>query len=278
MTTGFVIPNVQDPISLPSNAVARPIIVRFGRGNATVFVRMFSSISDGDLIGFGALIGFITGTQRLRLRAALEAGREAAMAGIIVKDANHHSAIQPATTEGDPALTVLDAVERQMLLYAKAVIRNYSGVEPHDADPSELARLAITIVELEGPIHVEEIARRTATSFGRERAGARIFAATKAALTHAQRLASHLTTEESFWQTRGQLESPPVRDRSAEDGATTKATKISLLEIRAAIRIAREDNAGGDEADLIRTAARLLGFRRVGSELQARLVQGLRNC
>ncbi len=213
-----------------------------------------------------------------RLRAALEAGREAALAGVIVKGANHHSAIQPAATEGDPALTIPDAVERQMPLYAKAVIRNHSGVEPHEADLSELARLAITIVELEGPIHVEEIARRIATSFGRERAGARIFAATKAALTHAQRLASHLTTEESFWQTRDQLESPPVRDRSAGDGATTKAAKISLLEIRAAIRIAREDNAGGDEADLIRTAARLLGFRRVGSELQARLVQGLRNC
>src|ERR1700722_16005121 len=47
----------------------------------------------------------------------------------------------------------------------------------------------------------------------------------------------------------------------------SKAANISLLEIRAAIQIAREDNAGGDDAELIRTAARLLGFRRVGSDL-----------
>lgn len=66
-----------------------------------------------------------------------------------------------------------------------------------------------------------------------------------------------------------------MRDRSAESGATLKAGAIPLIEIRAALRIAREDNAGGGDADLVRTAARLLGFRRVGSDLQARLAEAL---
>jgi hypothetical protein len=48
-----------------------------------------------------------------------------------------------------------------------------------------------------------------------------------------------------------------------------------MLEIAAALAIARDDNAGGDDADLIRTAARLLGFKRVGSDLQARITAGL---
>jgi hypothetical protein len=47
------------------------------------------------------------------------------------------------------------------------------------------------------------------------------------------------------------------------------------VEIQAAPRIAREDNAGGDDADLVRTAARLLGFRRVGPDPQARISSGL---
>ena len=68
---------------------------------------------------------------------------------------------------------------------------------------------------------------------------------------------------------------PPVRDRSAESGATLKAANISMLEIEAALRIARDDNAGGADPDLIRSAARLLGFRRVGSDLQERLAAGL---
>jgi hypothetical protein len=82
-------------------------------------------------------------------------------------------------------------------------------------------------------------------------------------------------TEAHFWFTRRQSEAPPVRDRSGEEGATLKASSISMLEIRAAIQIARTDNAGGGDTDLIRATARLLGFHRVGSELQARLAQGL---
>jgi hypothetical protein len=210
-----------------------------------------------------------------RLRAALISGHEAAEAGITIDGANHHMTADRAATEDEAILRIPDAVERRMPRYVRAVFPNLSGVEPHEADRTVLARLAIAIVESEGPIHIEEIARRIATSFGRERTGTRILSATKAALGHAQLFAPHLLTEESFWQTRGQLESPPVRDRSAEEGATLKALSISLIEIRAAIKVARDDNAGGDDSDLIRIAARLLGFRRVGSELQARMVQGL---
>jgi hypothetical protein len=166
-------------------------------------------------------------------------------------------------------------VERQMPRYVRAVYPVSSAVEPHEADRTLLARLAISIVEAEGPIHVDEVARRIATSFGRDRAGSRIFSATKTALTHARGISPDLVTEDFFWFTRRQLQYPPVRDRTNEEGATLKASSISLREIRAALNIAREDNAGGDDADLIRSAARLLGFRRVGSELQARLAHGL---
>lgn len=210
-----------------------------------------------------------------RLRAALGSARETAEAGIVIQGANHQTPVIPIVTEDPPFVTMPCIIERQMPRYVRAVFPIRSTVEPHEADRAVIARLATAIIEGEGPIHVEELARRIATSFGRERAGTRILATTKAALTHAQQLAPHLMTDGSFWLTGSQSESPPVRDRSAEEGATLKAANISLIEIRAAIRIAREDNAGGDEVDLIRMAARLLGFRRVGSDLQARLAQGL---
>lgn len=211
-----------------------------------------------------------------RLRVALQNGHEAAEFGIVINGANCHAAVEPAVVDVPPVPTVPAVIERQMPRYVRAVFPNRSGVEPHEADQMVLARLAISIVESEGPIHVEEIARRVATSFGRERAGQRIISATKAALALAPRLAPHLISDELFWLTRIQSESPPVRDRSEEEGATLKAMNISLMEIRAAIKLALQDNAGGDDGDIIRTTARLLGFRRVGSELQARLVEGLR--
>ncbi len=49
----------------------------------------------------------------------------------------------------------------------------------------------------------------------------------------------------------------------------------SILEIQAAFRIAREDNARGEDEELVRTVARLLGFKRVGADMQARLAEGL---
>jgi hypothetical protein len=45
--------------------------------------------------------------------------------------------------------------------------------------------------------------------------------------------------------------------------------------MRAAIKLAQEDNAGGSDEELIRAAARLLGFRRVGTDLKSRIGLGL---
>jgi hypothetical protein len=210
-----------------------------------------------------------------RLREALGAARELAQTGIVIKGANHLIAINPIATGEMPIFSIPEVIERQMPRYMRAIFPVSSAAEPHEADRALLARLAIRIVEAEGPIHVEEVARRIAASFGRERAGSRIIAATKIALDHARGFAPDLVTESSFWFTRSQWKAPPVRDREAEDGATIKASNISMQEVRAAIKIAREDNAGGGDADLIRSAARLLGFRRVGSDLQARLAKGL---
>jgi hypothetical protein len=214
-------------------------------------------------------------TEIIRLREALAAAREGSEAGITIVGANHGRPITTMATEEAPVVAIPEVIERRMPRYVRAALSIHSAIEPHDADRTQLAQLAIRIIETEGPIHVEEVSRRIAASFGRERAGSRILSATKAALDYARRLSPDLVTEASFWFTRRQLEAPPVRDRTAEEGATLKAANISLLEIRAAIQIAREDNAGGDDAELIRTAARLLGFRRVGSDLQSRLARGL---
>ena len=139
---------------------------------------------------------------------------------------------------------------------------------------SELQLLAQKIVEHEGPINAEEVARRISACFGRERAGNRILKVTARALGS---LVSRNTIAliDGFYVTDEQLNVPPVRDRSNESGATLKASSISILEIRAALAIARDDNAGADDEDLIRAAARMLGYRRVGSDLKARISEAL---
>jgi hypothetical protein len=159
--------------------------------------------------------------------------------------------------------------------YKRAIFRVNSCYEPHEAPVSVLVELVQKIVNTEGPIHVEEVARRIAACFDREKAGSRILAATRTALIRARSGNSDLLTDGTFWYTQTQADAPPVRDRSVETGATIKADSISLLEIKAAFKIARDDNAGGNDADLVRTVARLMGFKRVGPELQARIAAGL---
>ena len=207
-----------------------------------------------------------------RLRVALVAAREAAEGGIRIDGANR---ARPALAEVDTptldAFVVPDVIERQMPAYQRAVFPAGSSQEPHEVGVSTLAELVRRIVTHEGPIHVEEIARRVAACFGKEKAGSRILGAAQAALAKARTRDAEMLSDDDFWFTRSQAGSPPVRDRSAESGATLKASSISHLEIDAALAIARQDNAGGDQADLVRVAARLLGFRRVGSDLQARI-------
>ena len=159
--------------------------------------------------------------------------------------------------------------------YVRAVFPVRASYDPHEAPPTVLAELVWKIVQAEGPIHIDEAARRVSASYGKEKAGSRIIKATRSALFLARNNHPDLTSEGDFWFTRDQSINPPVRDRSNESGATLKATSISMLEIREALRLAREDNAGGDDAELIRSAARMMGFKRVGSDLQARIASGL---
>jgi hypothetical protein len=168
-----------------------------------------------------------------------------------------------------------EVVQRKMPAYRRYEGRVRASHEPHEAPLSMLDELVRVIVEAEGPVHLDEIARRVAVSFGKEKAGARIVASTRTALASLRSRDAFILCDADFWFNEAQAKSLPVRDRSAETGATLKAASISLLEIREALRIAREDNAGGDDEDLIRSAARLLGFKRVGPDLRDRILQGL---
>ena len=211
-------------------------------------------------------------TETERLLAALASAREAADAGIRISGANQtRPASVPEIEPGPMDIEIPERVERQMPPYRRAIFQTGSYQEPHEVAITALSGLVYRIVDAEGPVHVEEVARRLAACYGKEKAGSRILSVTQAALSSLLQQDGRMRTDDGFWFTATQADAPPVRDRSAESGATLKAASISILEIDAALRIAREDNAGGDDAELVRAAARLMGFRRVGSELHARI-------
>jgi hypothetical protein len=171
--------------------------------------------------------------------------------------------------------TTVPVSGRSIPLYVRASFFVDASMEPHEASPELLEKTALIIVTAEGPIHEDEVTRRVAACFGKERAGARIAAAVRAALKRAARYQSQLLSDSQFWLIQSQKDNPPVRDRSQEEGTVLKAEYISLFELHAALDYARTDNGGGSDNELIRAASRYLGFKRVGSDLQKRLQQAL---
>ena len=203
-----------------------------------------------------------------RLRMVLDEARRDAQEAVSMDGANG-GALETVIAAEPEEPVLAPAAAPRVPLYVRCVVPMGDG-EPHELPASELVALVARIVTEEGPIHVEEAARRVAACFGKDKAGARILAATRTALEGAG-----LLSDGTFWYTQAQHDAPPVRDRSQETGAVVKAGSISMLEIGAALRLAREDNAGGSDAEMIRCAARLLGFKRVGPELSERLMTGL---
>tara|TARA_R100001377_G_scaffold85169_2_gene70622 strand:+ start:1298 stop:6019 length:4722 start_codon:yes stop_codon:yes gene_type:complete len=210
-----------------------------------------------------------------RLRLALEAARLKASSGIEVEGANLASLLGSNETIDTPEFQVVEIEQVKMPPYARAKFSIRSRYEPHETPIHTLAIELIKIIDIEGPIHADEAARRLASCFGKEKAGSRILKATKNALTHAKSMNSELLEKDSFWMMKSQLESPKIRSREAETGTILKAEYISAVEINAALEFSRNQNAGGVDEEIFRSAAQLLGFKKLGPDLKLRFTDVL---
>jgi len=210
-----------------------------------------------------------------RLRAALEAARSAARDGLRLRGANHGA--PPPAPEPMPEEPAVDIAHLTLTApaYVRAEPTVRTAVEPHEAPPDQLADLIREIVAIEGPVHLDEVARRVATAFGRARTGSRISDATARAAALAMQRDPDLRRMGDVLMTAAQAADPPVRDRSAETGTLLKAAALPPVEIAAAARLIRQESGEMALAEMTRAVARLLGFRRVGPELSAVIAREL---
>lgn len=164
--------------------------------------------------------------------------------------------------------------------YVEASFPIETGRAIHELEPEELARVVVRIVEVEGPVHQEEIARRVTALWGLGRTGSRINRAVEAAID----IATH---RDEIEQTGAFLDRPdrPVRVRTREEVASTtlrKADNLPPSELAVALVTLAEAHHGAAPDELVAEVSRLLGFRVCGpairdairSELDAQLVDG----
>ena len=206
-----------------------------------------------------------------RLRKALKEAAEVAHDGISVRGANENqSETDGENLTGTPAPVPIEVHTPKITVpaYQKADLKVSSSKEPHESPVALLSELALRVVQIEGPIHLQEVARRISSAFGKGRTGQRIENVTWNALYQARR-GGKVYTDQGFWCTKAQRENPPVRDRSSESGSIIKAAALPPMEIRAAGKLVEKENGRMEPQSMVRAVARLLGFRRVGADLQA---------
>lgn len=151
--------------------------------------------------------------------------------------------------------------------YIEADFRDPIYVEPHVLSLSQRIGIVIRIVEIEGPVHEEEVGRRFATVCGKGKAGVRIQTAAREALTSAARR-GQLHRDGRFYSLEPILRCPP-RDRSAVASVTLRAPEmLPPVEVRTGLRQVVEDHLGVQHQDAIVAVARMLGFKRTGPDLQ----------
>ena len=214
--------------------------------------------------------------ERRRLLEALKEAQADADAGVHFQGANDQlsncceaETDAPEELEEDDVEVVVRSNAPSAPPYRKADLQTGLDSEPHLVPVTQLAELALKIVEIEGPIHQNEVARRVASAFGKERTGSRIASAVAAALKHAHaKSGGDLKEVGGFWLTADQNMAPPVRDRSAEAGSLLKADMLPPMEVAAAIRTTLADCGSVQPDELAQAVARVLGFKRTGPEIK----------
>lgn len=139
--------------------------------------------------------------------------------------------------------------------------------EPHEVVPREMAEIVVKIITVEGPVHEEEIARRVARLFGKDRTGVRILQAVTKGLRLAKS-SGRLSCEGKFWSVAGSEMPKVVRSRANVSLTLRRADMLPPSEIREAARIAVLQNGSMEREELITAASRLFGFDRTGPDLR----------
>ncbi|WP_245197247.1 DUF3320 domain-containing protein [Labrys sp. LIt4] len=167
----------------------------------------------------------------------------------------------PGPAEG-PALSSLARP------YVEARLRVAGTAELHEVPTARMAAYVLDVVEIEGPVHEQEIVARIRDSFGLARAGNRVREAVQDGIDVA-RVTGRIVGGPFYKLPETQV---VLRDRSAvESAGLRRPDMLPNEEIEAAFLAVIAANYGAPRDALIVAAARLFGFAATSSVLKERL-------
>ena len=193
---------------------------------------------------------------------------------------NRHADTKPDSFTPRPTVERAEPVETSVLagtpyIEADFTIPGSEYVKLWEAAEEDLMQCVLQIVETEGPVHIEEIARRLSRLWGYRRTGSRIQGVVKSAVNAAveQNCIQYVDgAARRFLDRRDRTGKTAVRDRSAVRFSTLrKVEMLPPMEIREGILEAVERNIGINASDCAREVSRVLGFKSLSSDLRNRV-------
>ncbi len=151
--------------------------------------------------------------------------------------------------------------------YQQAQFDVPSHVEPHLLAAGELAGIVQKIVEIEGPVHEDEVISRVRHLWGFSRAGARIQDAV-AKSVRSLLVTKRCSREDGFLVLPGA--SIPIRNRElVSSPELRKPDMIPLVELRAGILALIDASHGAAKQEIPIAIARMLGFKNTSAQLRS---------
>ncbi len=176
-------------------------------------------------------------------------------------------ATDPTTIDREDSVTPNSEQPAETNRYREAdfTISNISTPIP-DMPIGDLAKLAVKVVQAEGPVHADEVARRLTTLFGQTRAGSRISAAVEQALRWSVQRRT-LQESDNFYWVVAQTEFV-VRDREQVASATLrKPEMLPPIELRAGVVQFVTCHISASTDECVTGIARMLGFKKTSQQL-----------
>jgi very-short-patch-repair endonuclease len=167
-------------------------------------------------------------------------------------------AAHPHVIERETADPALDA-GLPVLPYQEAIVEVPLLVEIHNVPVAVLAQIVSRIVEIESPIHENEVVARVRMNWGLSRAGGRIQSAVKDAL-HAATREGRILRHQQFYRYPNRPVVP--RDRSSVSSAgLKKAEHLPPMEVEEAVLFLVKEYMGATREELPQAILRIFGFK-----------------
>lgn len=196
---------------------------------------------------------------KVRLAAHDDAPRDAGTSVSVTVDKIERDENEIDLTEEEAAIETVE--------YAEAQFSVNTAKDIHELPPRQLATVVTQIVKTEGPIHQEEVARRTAALWGKRRAGGRIADAVETALSEA--VYGGAVRQDGLFFSPSRQSQIPIRNRQNVDSANLRKPEyLPPAEIRAALLAVVQVHLGIETNDALIEVSRLFGFRAASSQLK----------